>query len=1173
VSESPHPIVAQTEPNEEQLPAIRARGCDVVVTAGAGTGKTRTLVARYLSLLEDGKPLRSIVAITFTRKAAREMRNRVRAQIQRYVARTDLSAEERDRWQAIYAGLDAARIGTIHSLCTEILRAHPAEAQVDPRFQVLEEGQAAVLRREVLEAALAWAADEASAAELFGLLEGPGRLRETTRKLLNQRLEAVEAFASMPADPLIRWGEILRERQRSRVSDLASDPAWIDAVATLRQAQPADYDDRMAAQRQRALDSIREAGLRRRVRSPQGEDAGGCCSTEPIVEQLASLSKLGGISLVGGSYKAWPGGKAEKERIKNALRALRRLWKEHAKVLSLRLTGADEQAANAIPGLQTLFRFAQQRYEAEKRNRGALDFDDLESGALCLLQDHPEVLARWQREVEAILVDEFQDTNQRQRDLVHVLSRDRSSPSPGRLFVVGDAKQSIYGFRGADVTVFRAERDRIVGRAAPPDGRGESYALRTSYRAHHALVRALNDLLKPVLGEEADPRRPWAEPFAPIRAFREAPRPGIEAPYVEFHLTVGSKSHGALDRAARALVGRIAQMVENGRSDSPGQSVEAEADSRETHSLGYGDVAILCRASSSFSYYEDALDDAGLPYVTVAGRGFYDRPEIRDLLNALRALADPIDDLALVGLLRSPALGLSDGAIYRLVEARESPSIPLWKTLCREGLSLGLLSEGRPAGAASLIRKLHSMVGRASVSDLLKAFLDETHYRAALLKAGQQRAVRNVHKLLGDAHTSSLVSVTAFLEYVSGLQDSGAREGEARAAADGAVQIMSVHQAKGLEFPVVVLGDASWGGGNNRREVLVDPALGVLLPLTDEEDELPAIYRLAQAREEDQAAAEADRLLYVAATRAREKLLVSGFVGGIRKSGTPHKLGGWLGKLGRPLGLHEIEIHHDEHGSLVHRHRLTIGETAADCLIYEPEYAHSQSPTSSGEEETERFEGRLPPPLLAPIPLSDDLEMPGQARQRISRVVPDARGATVPSRVVGDLVHEALAAWQVPGKGDDEHLKKQLRSRARAKGLVDCHQVAGAGRRSYRLLRQLHRHPLFEELDTAERRLHEVPFSVERRGQVDSGKIDLLYQRDDTWTIVEFKTDRVRGPAHLEELLEENDYVRQARRYATVVESLLEGRPRCLLCMLDYDGITRFLIVPEAGPLRLLRTR
>ena len=199
-----HPIVAQISPNDEQRPAVLARGQDVVVSAGAGTGKTRTLVARYLSLLAEGVPLRSIVAITFTRKAAREMRNRIRTELQSYLAGPDLSLEERHYWDELYSLLDAARIGTIHNLCSEILRAHPAELELDPRFDVLDEGQAGILLRESIDEALAWAVDDQEAVDLFTFL-GEWKIRSLLERLMEQRPEAAAALADLPKPLWLTW--------------------------------------------------------------------------------------------------------------------------------------------------------------------------------------------------------------------------------------------------------------------------------------------------------------------------------------------------------------------------------------------------------------------------------------------------------------------------------------------------------------------------------------------------------------------------------------------------------------------------------------------------------------------------------------------------------------------------------------------------------------------------------------------------------------------------------------------------------------------------------------------------------------------------------------------------------------------------------------------------------
>ena len=289
----------------------------------------------------------------------------------------------------------------------------------------------------------------------------------------------------------------------------------------------------------------------------------------------------------------------------------------------------DGELAALMPQFERLFTDAQTRYRARKAERHALDFDDLEQQALDLLAGDDDVRARWQEEVESLLVDEFQDTNGRQRDLVKYLNAGR-----GRLFIVGDAKQSIYRFRGAEVEVFREERASIARS-------GRVFDMSTSFRTHTQLVGALNALLSESMGTETVAAEPWREPFAPLTAARAEPAFPLPAPFVEFHLATGSKADGALDRSAAAVAARLRELV-------------AASEGR----LDWGDVAVLCRTSRGFGPYEDAFEAAGIPYETVAGRGFLNRPEVRDLLNALQAVTDPTDDLALYGLLRSPAIGL-----------------------------------------------------------------------------------------------------------------------------------------------------------------------------------------------------------------------------------------------------------------------------------------------------------------------------------------------------------------------------------------------------------------------------------------------------------------------------------------------------------------------------------
>jgi ATP-dependent helicase/nuclease subunit A len=718
-------------------------------------------------------------------------------------------------------------------------------------------------------------------------------------------------------------------------------------------------------------------------------------------------------------------------------------------------------------------------------------------------------------------VDEFQDTNGRQRDLVRLLSGDG-----GKLFLVGDAKQSIYRFRGADVTVFRQERERI----------GNIYPLEITYRAHQGLVEGLNALLRPVLGDTEDCQKPWREPFAPIKAYRAEPRPGFTSPYIELHLAVGSKKEGALDRAADALAVRLRELVEE-------KQVQTGEGNRNSSPISYSDVAILCRASTSFKAYEDALERAGIPYLTVAGRGFYDRPEIRDLLNALQALANPTDDLALTGLLRSPAFGLSDAALYLL---RKSKRTTLWETIQQRG-ALDLLDDEdrqRTERAYRIIEELYQQVGRVSVADLLKEFLDRTAYRAVLLRAGQERAARNVDKLISDAHTSGMVGVGEFLEYIQSLRDVGVRESEARAGAEGSVQIMTAHAAKGLEFPIVVLGDANYSSRGRSEILLLDCSLKVLLPLKDKEGRVSAVYWLGKLRSDDQEEAEEDRLLYVAATRAREMVLVSGCVS---CKDARFRLEGWLKRLGAPLELDQITYKGE---TLIDR---VVEGIPVRFFFYDQSF---QPPSRLASPSVRPAETALDFPLLNPVlPREEALDAKAAQResvlpQRVWQVVSQAKHPHAPAWVVGSLVHDALAVWRFP----DVEFSAWAEARARSYGITDPQELKDAVSRSRLLLNRFRAHALFTEMAQADRRFHEVPYSLVVDGRVESGVIDALYRHGGQWTLVEFKTDEVRGEKEMEELLSREDYLPQIRRYVLAVEKMLGERPRALLCFLNYRG-------------------
>ncbi|MFQ5857793.1 MAG: UvrD-helicase domain-containing protein [Anaerolineae bacterium] len=1196
-----HSILSLLTFTDDQHRAVTTREADIAVTAGAGSGKTRALVGRYVRLLEDGLPPRSVVAITFTEKAAREMRTRIRRLIQQWLTERPAGIE-RSRWEETYAELDAAPIGTIHSLCATILRTHPAEAGVDPAFEVLDEGAATALRAQAVETALVWAANDPQAASLFSLLTENG-LRQSIAALLENRLDATIAFDSVSSDPLARW----RAEITTPIATFLDDPAIRDAVADLDALRA---DGTLA---DLAGDTLGTAIVDFFERWDATASAWEASELTAVFQQLREARRA--MLPHKGRKDNWP----DIEIPRHALSTIRDNYDaalgdllKHPVDWSL-----ERQAAVALPHLRAVFEKAHNAYTQAKEQRQALDFDDLEAGAVALLENHSDVRTYWQAEVRSVLVDEFQDTNDRQRRIVYALTGlgrgagergsggatepgghssaeamavgDLPVPLPGGqppetggrgstvLFVVGDAKQSIYRFRGADVTVFREVQHHI------DQAGGKIIDLDLTFRAHEPLLRQMNALLAPIMQTEEDRDRPYLVPFAPLRAHRPTPDDGVREPYVEFCLGVGDTADEGRQAAANALARRLSVLHDEERVD-------------------WGDIGLLFRASTSFPHYEDALQQASIPFVTVAGRGFYDRPEIRDLLNALRAVADPADDRALAGLLRSPAFALTDGALYLLRRGEDGRKRNLWAALHGDLSLLDDDDRSRVRRARQIVTELSRLVGRTTVAQILKHFLDLTHYRTILRfpvrdgssAVGGERARRNVDKLLADAHASRLVSVGEFLEYLQTLRDVAAREGEAPVEAGDAVQLMTVHKAKGLEFSVVVIADAGHSGRGRTPAVLLDPALGPVIQLQGDDEARSIVRRLAALADQDKDDAEERRLLYVAATRAREKLLISGHVKASTAKSHPGKLllQGWLKQLGDIVGLDQVRVEEPLEKPVTVA--LTeVGGRPIGCSISPNTTAAGVADLTTGRrhfdpacpERGERAQGRqpaaelqasgssakkavdvdFPPPLLRQVtekPL-EQVDETVRAREaepppRVWRVVPTAERPRGPAWVVGTLVHEALRRWHFPDRAGFDEL---LRLRAMEAGLTDESELNATITDARRLLVRLQSEPLYAELDGV-RRHHEVPYTIERAGQIKAGKIDLLYQHAGRWRIVDFKTDEIRTEQVLREKV--TQHAQQVRDYMEAVCQLLDVEAEGWLCYLDVASKVRHVKVEPA---------
>ena len=764
-------MAATTErpPTPEQHAAIEAEGL-VFVSAGAGTGKTSVLVERFARAIDSGIDVASILVITYTERAAAELRSRIRERLVK-LGRPELTRE-----------LDGAWISTIHGFCLRLLKQHPFAAGLDPRFRVLDESQGAVLRAEAFEEALT---------EFCGG-EQPDRLA----------LLATYGSAALRR-MLTGVYETLRAAGRPLALPLGEAPSLDDAIARVR-AAAGD-----------ANEAVRLVELLDR---------------RPATESLLDLS---GYAVKGDD---------DYEQARAAL--------EQA---ALNVVAARDRAL-----LEELLVEFERSYTAAKDRESALDFEDLQIRARDLLRDDASIREREQLRFRQVCVDEFQDTNRLQCEVIDLIARED-------LFFVGDEFQSIYRFRHADVEVFKERRDQV----------GDVLPLTQNWRSRPEVLAVVNELFGATFGDE----------FQRLVAAGRFPDPG-SGPAVELLVTDKSsyKDAGVPWRQgeARALARRVHELVESG---------EAEP----------GEIVLLFAAGTDAEQYEQALRELGLPTYRATGRGYFGQQQVVDLLGYLRLIHNRYDDEGLVSVLASPFVGVSNDGLLTL--RRAATRRPLFTAL-EKGLPEGL-SE-RDARLLQAFRqrydRLTALAGTVGLERLCEQIVVEHDYDlAVLVQWDGRRRYANLRKLARLARSYEELrgpDIEGFVRFVSEQDAAGVKELEAVAEEEGAgaVRLLTIHAAKGLEFKVVVVADAGRERPPTSGEEIIclpDGRFGfkVVDPLTGKR---VGALGYEQVRDAEEAAEEAERLrlYYVAMTRAIDKLIVAGSIDPARRD--PKTPIGWV---------------------------------------------------------------------------------------------------------------------------------------------------------------------------------------------------------------------------------------------------------------------------------------
>ena len=839
---------------DEQAAALAVVDADVALSAGAGSGKTSVLTERFVRALEGPNPvpLGRVVALTFTNKAARELRDRIRRECRLKVE----SGADPAYWRGVVRGLAAARIGTFHAFCGEVLRGNAIAAGVDPGFSVLDEPVTAALRDEALSVALrdSLAHRDRDLIELaveFGL----GPVRQALDSLLKNRSGGgLDRWADLePAELVGLWLEHFNESVRPALIKQARTACdrTLDLIAATDFANP---------KVQTRLGEFAEAIARL--------DAIGPGDPIPALESLANAAKVQGLTAKG----IWPGPEVYEE-VKDQFTEIRETIKKVKAGLTWDEDISREAAAHGIR-FARLARHARGTFNRLKRDRSAVDNDDLLLLTRDLIaQEGSPVRADLASGMDLILVDEFQDTDPIQGE---ILTRVADAGAV-RMFFVGDFKQSIYRFRGANPELFRRFRDEV-----PEVGRRH---LTANFRSVPGVLDFVNALFGSTFTEAGSALQPGAGaggrdgPPAVLFAWSGPPVPDPTAKSGKPDAT-----HRRREEARRLAVYLASRLRDGWPIRDP-----KDGTTRHAHA---GDVAILFRSLADSGMYEQALVAEALDFHVVGGSGFFAQLEVLDLINVLSAVEDPTDSVALAGALRSPFFSISDDALFWLAAERPGAIAHGLEAMDAERADrLPTADRPRVERARTALAAWRAVKDAVPISTLVDRILSDSGYEAALLGewlGDRKRA--NARKLVGMARRLDDAGGFTLADFVDRLRTdlrAATKETQASTTDDAGeiVRLMSIHQAKGLEFPIVVVPDLDRKRPGELRRVAFDAGLGPLVnPVADADDGSDdgddssggslgwLVYRHLEKTADD---AEALRLFYVATTRARDFLILS----------------------------------------------------------------------------------------------------------------------------------------------------------------------------------------------------------------------------------------------------------------------------------------------------------
>lgn len=1123
-----------TERQAEALDSAR----HVVLRAGAGSGKTSVLTERYIALLENRlASVREIIAITFTEKAAGQMKEKIREKIQKKIdaAEKTSDAENILFWESIYDDFSEARISTIHAFCASILRDDPVAAGVDPAFEILDENLSSLKLQESISAVLDIEAESASD-EISRLPEDWSRVKveEALRKLFGAGpgiIEWAEFYSTADAEKIMeRWKKASDEKLFS-----IANAKWIDnMLQAMEGIVCVDGGDKQAgnvAAARRWLENLKS----------NFPDDIGTVSGADVCAMNFSGGKAG--SWEGEGFAAW---KSIRDEIRDAAKEMNKYV----------FSEVDDAFAASISGLAALYLKVAEEFRGRCGNGRLIGFDELQTRALEYFKKQPAATKEFMKSFRYIMVDEFQDTNPLQWEIVKLVSG-AAGGFEKNVFIVGDEKQSIYGFRGADVKVFGKAENEIAAGGKPGCA---SVALDVNFRSRPELVEFYNLIFGGVFSGgnvSADIER---ISYEDVNSGRNADGGGEEK-RVEFICVSkeqGKTFGGERYLEAEMVAERLWKML---HGEKPFMVSDEDGGTRPVRE---DDMAVLFRKTTHASKYEEAFRNRGLNFINIGGYGFFDADEIADVMNALKFLYDRRNEVALAGALRSPLFGLSDETLFR-ISLQKGKSF-LWKF---KKYAASKDADERAVKAAGRLLRWGDYAGREKTTELITRILDESGGWGVYCSGERGRqGLLNLEKLLELAagfEASEGGGLGRFMRWYEMKSKAGMDESEAQMSGEegGGVRFLTVHRAKGLEFPVVVVQNASFdygkSGGSKLLNVagLRDGRLEVGYKVFEDGDggkSNPVMYNIVSSSELEAGAREEKRLLYVACTRAMEKLIIAGcsaelagdamakdektktwtmeINNALRHPGVRERineLADWIMPDSHPAPVEaSVAIVKCDYEGLKNQYRnlleradeesgeasprikvgdgLSVSVTELNAYIkccgsdeglkdYVKSYVTGVPPSWSWHESGE---GHHHHPVISPV-------VRGEAVHRLFEELHDSR----PKEIRRKLAQILLEMNAPPGRETDALLDKYVAAAEKfLKSDVGARAMSGDA-------------------------MKEVPFLLEAGPHAISGKIDMMYfDGEGKWKIVDYKTNVIK-PGREDHTLE--DYRTQMEVYALAV--------------------------------------